>query len=114
MKQTGAIIITTINGSTPGVRKIAQLCSGWDIIMVGDNKTPAGWNCAGIRFLSVKDQAQLGSRFAAQCPLDHYARKNIGYEQLVTSGLIPSAELRLGNLWLDEVTLAQTLQPHGG
>ena len=36
------IVVTTIQGPTPQIRKLAKL-SGWRMVVVGDSKTPADW-----------------------------------------------------------------------
>ncbi|MGF1479781.1 MAG: STELLO glycosyltransferase family protein [Cyanophyceae cyanobacterium] len=81
-----AIVITTINYPTVGVKKLAQKAPAWNTIVVGDRKTPSNWHWENVQFLSVQDQLALESVYAQQCPLNHYARKNIGYLKAMQDG----------------------------
>lgn len=38
------IVLTTINPPTDDVKKLADI-EGWNVVMVGDTKTPADWRC---------------------------------------------------------------------
>ena len=78
MPSPNTIVITTINLPTEAVRKIASTCQDWTFLVVGDKKTPAGWEWPGVTFLSAEQQLQMG-KFAVECPFNHYARKNAGY-----------------------------------
>ncbi|HEY3855315.1 MAG TPA: STELLO glycosyltransferase family protein [Verrucomicrobiae bacterium] len=98
---TKAIVITTINSPTAGIRKIAQLCQGWSIIVVGDKKTPADWKCAGTDFLAFASQCAMPGRFPVLCPPNHYARKNIGYLAAIRLGAKVLAETDDDNLPYD-------------
>lgn len=86
MRENKFIIITTINYPTEGVKKIVKTCQDWNIIIVGDKKTPDDWNCEGVQFLSIENQLTLDNGFAKECPVNHYARKNIGYLEAIQSG----------------------------
>jgi hypothetical protein len=87
MSDNKAIIITTINYPTLGVKKLAQNFPDWQIIVVGDRKTPADWHHSGVQFLPVEQQLKLDSAYAQKCPLNHYARKNIGYLKAIQAGV---------------------------
>jgi hypothetical protein len=52
---------------------------GWRFVVIGDSKSPEGYSLDGADFFCVREQLDSGLRFAARCPLRHYARKNIGY-----------------------------------
>jgi len=78
MPSPNTIVITTINPPTEAIRKIAGTCQDWTFLVVGDKKTPADWHWPGATFLSAAEQLQMG-KFAAECPFNHYARKNVGY-----------------------------------
>ncbi len=80
------VIITTIHLPTRAVRQIAANCPDWTLLVVGDRKTPEGWNWPGARFLPLSEQLESGGAFAAKCPLNHYARKNIGYLWAIANG----------------------------
>ena len=78
MSPLNTIVITTINPPTEAIRKIAASCEDWTFLVVGDKKTPTEWQYPGVRFLSASEQLTFGG-FAAECPFNHYARKNVGY-----------------------------------
>lgn len=86
MLNSQAIVITTINYPTEGVKKLARTCPNWNIVVIGDRKTPSDWDYEGVQFISVQDQLALDSAFAKECPLNHYARKNIGYLKVIQEG----------------------------
>ena len=73
-----ALILTSINPPTPAVAKFAAL-PGWQILMVGDRKTPADWDCPNVRFISDQEQQTLPFKIVQRLPWNHYARKMIGY-----------------------------------
>jgi hypothetical protein len=73
-----AIVITTIYEPTEAVKKFAQL-DGFNLIIVGDNKTPANWACANSIFLPVNDERTSGYELARKLPYNHYSRKMLGY-----------------------------------
>ena len=72
------IIITTINAKTEGIERFEEM-KDWNIVLVGDKKSPSFGSSNILTFLSVEDQKKLGYSFAEVCPYNHYARKNIGY-----------------------------------
>lgn len=76
-----SIVVTSISAPNAALTAIAggATQAGLDFIIIGDTKSPADFNLAGSRFLSVADQVSTGLHFAALCPVRHYARKNIGY-----------------------------------
>jgi len=86
MLKSQAMVITTINYPTEGVKKLARTCPDWNIVVIGDRKTPADWHYEGVQFLCVKDQLAMNSAYAKKCPLNHYARKNIGYLKVIQEG----------------------------
>ncbi len=100
MSPNGAIVITTINPPTEAVRRIADTCAGWTFLVVGDKKTPADWRWDGVTFLSAAEQMGMG-RFAAECPFNHYARKNVGYLWAAARGVDRIAETDDDNIPYD-------------
>ncbi len=73
-----AVIITSIFAPGDAVRRFAAL-PGWQLVVVADRKTPAGWQQNGARFISVAEQRRLPFRIISALPWNHYARKMIGY-----------------------------------
>jgi hypothetical protein len=86
------IILTTINYPTEGVKTIAKTKKDWTILAVADRKTPPAWCCQNVRLLSLDQQREFDSSYAKECPLDHYARKNIGYLKAIRDGARVIAE----------------------
>lgn len=79
------IVITTINPKTEGIARFEAM-PGWHVVVVGDRKSQPIESSEHLTFLSLEEQARLGYEFAAACPLDHYARKNIGYLYAMEQG----------------------------
>ena len=81
MKDNVALVITTIAAPTEAMRQLAAGCvkHDYDLIVVGDESSPANFELEGCRFYSLQEQRELGLQFAELCPARHYARKNIGY-----------------------------------
>jgi len=100
MSSPNTIVITTINPPTEAVRKISATCQDWTFLVVGDKKTPADWQYAGVQYLSAADQMGMG-RFAAECPFNHYARKNVGYLWAAARGANAIAETDDDNIPYD-------------
>lgn len=75
------LIVTSIYRPNPIMQALAQgaTSNGWKLIVVGDVTSPMDFQLQGAQFFSVDDQVSTGLRFAKECPLRHYARKNIGY-----------------------------------
>ena len=79
------IVITSIFPPTEAVKKYALL-EGWDLIVVGDKKTPQDWGWKKVRFISDVDQEKLYFKTARCLPWNHYSRKMIGYLCAIESG----------------------------
>ena len=76
-----ALVITSINSPNivmSALRDGART-AGMRLIVVGDTKSPADFQLEGCDFVSVATQQHSGFKFAALCPTEHYARKNVGY-----------------------------------
>ena len=83
------LVITTINKPNNAISLLASGCreNNLGFIIVGDRKTPDAFDdLPGSTFLSLKNQSTLGLRYAELCPVDHYARKNIGYLYAIMDG----------------------------
>lgn len=79
MKKT--IVITTINSPNQNIKKFSILCkkNNSDLIVIGDKKTPKGFELNHGSYYNLKDQKKTNLNFSKICPLNSYARKNIGY-----------------------------------
>ena len=80
-----SIVITSIFAPTQAITKFGAL-PGYQLLVVGDAKSPAGWHAPGAVYLSVADQEAAGFRLTAQLPLNHYARKMVGYLVAMRAG----------------------------
>jgi len=79
------IIITSIFEPTEAVSKFAQI-NDWQLIVVGDKKTPAKWQHNNVIYLSPNDQQKLGYKVLEHLPWNHYCRKIIGYLYAISQG----------------------------
>lgn len=80
--------LTTIQGPTPCTRELARAldASGVPLLVVGDAKGPAEYPLAGTELLDLHAQERSGFALAARLPTNHYARKNLGYLELMRRG----------------------------
>lgn len=86
MKETDRfIVITSIFPPTKAIASFSQQ-KDWQLIVVGDRKTPADWHYEQTKFLSVSDQESCGYNIAALLPWNHYCRKMVGYVEAIKSG----------------------------
>ncbi|MEZ5199394.1 MAG: STELLO glycosyltransferase family protein [Bacteroidales bacterium] len=72
------IIITSIFEPTEAVEKFSKL-NGYQLIVVGDKKSPANWYCNNVIYLSVEDQLGMDFHLVKLLPFNHYCRKMLGY-----------------------------------
>jgi STELLO glycosyltransferases len=83
MKKT--IVITSIFNPTEAVLSFSQM-SDYQLIVVGDKKTPGDWHCANTDYISVSQQEESGWELARILPYNHYCRKMIGYLKAIQNG----------------------------
>jgi hypothetical protein len=79
------IVITTINKPTLAVEQFSALAD-YDLVIVGDKKTPRDWHCGEAIYLGVDSPATSGFTLSAALPYNHYCRKMIGYLHAVKMG----------------------------
>ena len=79
------IIITSIFPPTNAVKKFASI-EGWQLVVVGDKKSPPGWTHDNVVYLSPDDQTKFGFKTAELLPWNHYCRKLIGYLYAISKG----------------------------
>jgi hypothetical protein len=93
MTAENALVITSINELTKGVRQFLQF-EGWDLIFVADKATPAidATSYNNLDFFSVDDQEAFGGELASTLPYGHYGRKNLGYLKAFDEGYDRIAE----------------------
>jgi len=79
------VIITTINEPTETIRKHISN-SEYDVIIVGDLKTPGTYKNEDCIFLDVENQKKLFPELCDLIPYNHYGRKNLGYLYAIKKG----------------------------
>jgi hypothetical protein len=72
------IVVTSIFEPTEAIKNLSQK-EGYQLIVVGDEKTPANWQCDSAIYLSIERQETLDFRLIQYLPYNHYCRKMIGY-----------------------------------
>jgi hypothetical protein len=58
----------------------------YQLIVIGDKKSPENWKCSKVDYISVKDQENLGFEMVETLPYNHYCRKMLGYLLAIQSG----------------------------
>ncbi len=79
------IVITSISSPTKAVLEFSKL-EGYELIVVGDKKTPKDWKFENCNFISVDKQNQKDFGIAKRLPFNHYSRKMIGYLAAIKLG----------------------------
>jgi hypothetical protein len=112
------IVMTSISPPTTAVREFARN-SNYRLVVIGDIKTPADWNCEGVEYIDVQNQSKLSYQIIKHLPYNHYCRKMIGYllsiEQKATAIIdtdddnIPKAEWAFPNFEGEYESLANDL-----
>lgn len=79
------IVITSIFYPTEAVKKYAKI-SDWQLIVVGDRKTPHDWKLENVVYLSPKLQLKLFPKIVKELPWNSYSRKILGYIYAIKQG----------------------------
>lgn len=79
------IVITSIFAPTEAVLAFAKM-KDYTLVVVGDKKSPANWNCENVIYLSVEKQNEMGYALNDALPYNHYSRKMIGYLYAISQG----------------------------
>lgn len=79
------IVITSIFSPTVAIETFARL-NDYQLVVVGDKKTPADWQYENCIYLNTDDQLALASSFAQAIPFNHYGRKMLGYVYAMQQG----------------------------
>ncbi len=74
----------------------------WQVIVVGDRKTPADWSCENVLYLSPATQATLPWSIVPRLPWNHYCRKMLGYLKAIEQGASLIADLDDDNIPLHD------------
>ena len=79
------VIITTINKPTESIIKHINNTE-YDVIIVGDNKTPDDYKNLRCIYLDIPSQKKLFPELSELLPYNHYCRKNLGYLYAIKKG----------------------------
>lgn len=76
-----AVIITSINKLNRNIQNLSSNSKkkNWSFIIIGDKKSPKNFSLKYGKYYNIRDQKKTNINFAKICPLNSYARKNIGY-----------------------------------
>ncbi len=80
-----AIVITSVFNPTEAVISFSKM-NDYQLIVVGDRKTPADWICKNVDYLSIDKQEKLNFETAGLLPYNHYCRKMLGYLKAIKNG----------------------------
>ncbi|KAG6640928.1 probable glycosyltransferase STELLO2 [Carya illinoinensis] len=72
------IVVSVSEYPTDSLRNLVKI-RGWQVLAIGNSKTPSDWSLKGAIFLSLEQQASLGFRVVDFLPYDSYVRKTVGY-----------------------------------
>lgn len=79
------LVITTINKPNKAIQNYSNL-KDWNVIVVGDKKTPKGWKMKGVEYLSPLNQEKLNFSICNKIPWNNYSRKMVGYLHAMKNG----------------------------
>jgi hypothetical protein len=79
-------VITSIFPPTASVASFAQSAAFAEVIVVGDRKSPDGYDLTGSRFIPVSEQESLPWGLGRDLPFNHYCRKMLGYLEAAAGG----------------------------
>ncbi|OMO71343.1 hypothetical protein CCACVL1_18282 [Corchorus capsularis] len=72
-------IVVSVSSYPSDALKSMVKIKGWQVLAIGNSRTPKDWNLKGAIFLSLDMQANLGFRVVDHLPYDSFVRKTVGY-----------------------------------
>ncbi|KAJ6300448.1 hypothetical protein OIU76_021275 [Salix suchowensis] len=72
------IVVSVSHYPSDSLKKLVRI-KGWQLLAIGNSRTPNDWSLKGAIFLSLEQQASLGYRVSGYVPFDSYLRKSVGY-----------------------------------
>lgn len=90
--QKKSIIVTTIHEPSKAIKDFSKM-KDWNLISVGDLKTPKDWQVPQVKYISPDEQNKLFPKFSKLLNWNRYARKNIGYLYAMKNGSDIIAEI---------------------
>ncbi|KAG1653665.1 putative glycosyltransferase STELLO1 [Nymphon striatum] len=116
------IILTSINPVTEDVKKLAKI-PGYQVLVVGDTKTPENYSFPGVIYLNLETQYSLDYNILKFTPENNYARKNIGFLYAIQHGAkliyetdddnAPWPDLNLNSFYTDDSITSLVVNTHG-
>ena len=82
------VVITSINPPNEAISQFAKW-PGWDVVVVGDRKTPEPWAYPNVTYLNIEQQHDMFGEFGnfvSSIPENTYLRKMIGYIYAIRHG----------------------------
>ncbi|MBC7913684.1 MAG: DUF288 domain-containing protein [Pyrinomonadaceae bacterium] len=79
------IVITSIFKPTQAVISFSEM-DDYNLIVIGDMKTPISWQCKNVEYISIRKQETLNFELAKVLPYNHYCRKMLGYLKAMKNG----------------------------
>jgi hypothetical protein len=79
------IVITTIFSPTDAVVAFSKL-NDYNLIVIGDKKTPNEWACNNVEYIPISAQEKLPFELSQVLPYNHYCRKMLGYLIAIENG----------------------------
>ncbi|GAB2221595.1 hypothetical protein Droror1_Dr00012780 [Drosera rotundifolia] len=72
------IVVSVSDYPSDSLRGMVKI-KGWQVLAIGNSRTPADWELKGAIYLSLETQAKLSFRVLEYLPFDSYIRKSVGY-----------------------------------
>ncbi|NET40280.1 MAG: DUF288 domain-containing protein [Cyanothece sp. SIO1E1] len=82
------VVMTSINSPTDKLQEFSEMCveNEFDLIVVGDEKSPADYRLRGANYWSLERQESLPWSLKESLPLNSYSRKNLAYLIAIQEG----------------------------
>jgi hypothetical protein len=110
------VVITSIFAPSEAVRRFATK-PDWQLVVVGDKKTPVSWQCPDAIYISPGDQQKMHDPFISKLPWNNYCRKMAGYIYAMRHGAEIIADSDDDNIpydsWGKDVTFSGTFPTIG-
>lgn len=95
------IVCTTINQITQALEKFASF-SDWNLIIVGDLKTPKDYKLSGALYLAPEDQVKISSELSELIGWNCIQRRNFGIIEALKNGADVIATVDDDNIPFDD------------
>lgn len=75
--KTHVIVTTTIYPPTEALRKFSEI-KGWNMVVIGDKKTPTDWHLPGVWYMSPEEQEAYDRLLSDSIGWNCIGRRNLG------------------------------------